>query len=319
MKASALALLLMGAMIIAGCQTPELAIQTEPAAPQEISPTAAENEAPSGQTELESIYLGLWQEMNIIREGGEVSPERYQEILLLFEKLSNEGYDATKVRALKETFVRTVKLPDQTPSQEAPAQSCASNRNPVFTSHITDVDKIANVVTPPVIIAGSLKTHSYVETQKQRVPVYAPADMTLVTGAFYTAGPYWLGFEVTCEITLRFAHITEPLQEIKDLFPDTPSQDSRDQQLKGTIAFKAGDLIGYTTGTSQAGNWDFGVYDSGSSNRYAGSAEWGNSWVYTTAVCPYDFFSPELKQVYVGKYNKQVYSSMQRDGPTFCQ
>lgn len=200
--------------------------------------------------------------------------------------------------------------------------SCKSNVKPVFTHHITDVKKVNYVVPPPTIGAGpSLKTHGYMGTDHARVPVYAPIDMVLNTGAYFEGGPFWLGFEVSCEVTLRFGHITEPIQTIRDIFPSTPAapNDSRDQQIKNKISFKAGDLIGYTTGTSQAGNWDMGIYNSATSNKYKGDPTWGNSWVYTTAVCPFDYFLPELKAVYYSKFDSQAMPGNPRDGESFCK
>lgn len=210
-----------------------------------------------------------------------------------------------------------------TPSTtSAPQVSCKSNPSPVFTSHITDISKINYVVPPPTIGAGpSLKTHGYIGTDHARVPVYAPVDMILNTGAHFEGGPYWLGFEVSCEVTLRFGHMTEPIQAVRDIFPATPApaNDSRDQQIKNKIYFKAGDLIGYTTGTSAAGNWDMGIYNSTTNNKYKGDPTWGNSWVYTTAICPFDYFEPSLKLVYTSKFSSQAMAGNLRDGESFCK
>ena len=122
--------------------------------------------------------------------------------------------------------------------------------------------------------------------------------MTLITGAHTVDGPYGFIFRVSCEVQLRFGHITEPIQEIKDVFPSTPAQDSRDQKIDHEIFFKAGEVIAYTTGTEMAGNWDFGVYNSVTSNRYASDPQWNISATYTTAVCPFDYFHANLKSVY---------------------
>ncbi len=200
-------------------------------------------------------------------------------------------------------------------------ETCKSNPDPVFTYHITDTTKINSIVIPPNFIGGDLKTHSYIETDFARVPIYAPIDMTLDRGSFYTHGPYRLDFEVSCEVMLRFMHITEPIESIRNVFPDEPAPagDSKDQPLKNEIDFKAGDLIGYTTGTYLAGNWDFGVYNSTKENKYAKDEKFKWSTIYTTATCPYDYFSPELKAEYEKNYNQRINNGAKPDGESFCK
>lgn len=198
---------------------------------------------------------------------------------------------------------------------------CKSNPSPTFTHNITDVSKIVNIVIPPNFVAGDLKTHSYIETDHAKVPVYAPADMTLTGGSYYISGPYRLDFQVSCEVTMRFAHITEPIQEIKNILPSTPApaNNSRDQAIKNQISFKAGDLIGYTTGTDRAGNWDFGVYNANTKNKYADDEKLNFSRINTTAVCPFDYFSAELKISYKAKYNARINTGAKADGESFCK
>ena len=283
----------------------------------------------------ESALSQLEQELAIAKTSGGISPERRNQIDQQITLMEAQGASVEKIKSLRdmlselevggmkktdnpdEKFTLEKETTEPNTIKNTKESNCISNTKPIFTHHITEIEKVSNIVTPPNIISGNLKTHSYVETDKQRVPVYAPVDMVLITGAHYTEGPYWFEFQVTCEIKLRFAHITEPLQKIRDVFPLTPSNDSRTQQITQQISFKAGDIIGYTTGTSQAGNWDFGVYDSTTKNKYFSSANWGTSTVYTTAVCPYDYFSPELKQKYVSLYN--IRTNPKQDGESFCE
>lgn len=217
-----------------------------------------------------------------------------------------------------------------TPTESAPVASttqttdpnaCTSNPNPVFTHHLTDTSKIVDIAIPPRIIGGHLKTHSYVETNFQRVPLYAPADMQLYGGVHLSHGsdPDDYGFDskVSCEVMVRLGHITDPIQSIKDTFP-TATTDSRTNYNITPINFKAGELLGYTTGTAAAGNWDFGLYNSSTKNRYADDPEWDDSSIYTTAVCPYDYFSTELKSAYSAKYIQDFGVSV-LDGAFFCQ
>ncbi|OGG44810.1 hypothetical protein A2673_02125 [Candidatus Kaiserbacteria bacterium RIFCSPHIGHO2_01_FULL_50_13] len=201
--------------------------------------------------------------------------------------------------------------------------SCVSNSNPVFTHHITDTTMFSQIKPPPnKTPEGDLKPHSYIETHGQRVPVYAPVDMTLIGGAYFEGGPYGLDFRVSCEVRLRFGHISEPVEVIREVFPDRPAPagDSRDQKIKHEVSFKAGDLLAYTVGTNPgAGNWDFGVYNSNVKNRYADDPKYNWSDINTTAVCPYGYFTEELLSVYKSKYDFSGYGALIPDGESFCE
>ncbi len=167
----------------------------------------------------------------------------------------------------------------------------------------------------------SLKTHAYIGTNHARVPIYAPADMTLQTGSYYANGPYTVVFQVTCQVTLRFNHITEPTAAIRAAFPSTPAgvNESRYIDLSAHPSLKAGDLVGYTTGTTESGNWDFGVYNSTVKNKYYGDPAWGNSTVNTTAVCPFDYFPANLRAAYASKFNSSILGDNPPDGESFCK
>lgn len=205
------------------------------------------------------------------------------------------------------------------PPQIQPVAGCQSNSSPVFSKHITDTSKINYIAPPPTLGAGpSLKAHSYIGTDHARVPVYAPVDMALISGAHYVGGPFALIFKVSCEVELRMGHITEPISEVKSVFPAEPSSSSVDEKIDHEISFKAGDLIAYTTGTSAAGNWDFGVYNSSKPNRYASDSAWNWSKVHTTAVCPFDYFTASLKSAYTSKFNSQILGGNPPHGDSFC-
>ncbi|MBI2640500.1 MAG: hypothetical protein HYW91_01280 [Candidatus Sungbacteria bacterium] len=208
---------------------------------------------------------------------------------------------------------------DTLSSTRQPQSKCESNPAPVFANDITDMSKVNYIGPPPTMGAGpSLKTHSYIGTDHARVPVYAPAQMTLESGSHNVGGPYMMEFLASCEVRVRFGHITEPVEAIKKLLPVEPKQDSRTQEL-APIVFAAGDLVGYTTGTDVAGNWDFGVYNSTARNRYADDPNWNNSATYTTAVCPFDYFTPGLKSVYFSKFNSGALGGNPPHGEPFCK
>ncbi|PIS07849.1 hypothetical protein COT78_01260 [Candidatus Berkelbacteria bacterium CG10_big_fil_rev_8_21_14_0_10_43_13] len=211
---------------------------------------------------------------------------------------------------------------DTISSASSSSSDCQSNTSPVFTSHLTDISKINEVIIPPRYVSGQFKPHSYVDTQHQNVPIYAPVAMKLYGGVFLSHGSdpsdYGMDFKVSCEVTLRLGHITDPVQSIKDTFGPTPSASSVTNYNISQISFSAGELIGYTTGTALAGNWDFGVYNSSTPNRYASDPALNSSWVNTTAVCPYNYFSSSLKSSYTSKYNT-VLGDSTLDGESFCQ
>lgn len=208
---------------------------------------------------------------------------------------------------------------EQSTAAPSPAPNCISNPSPVFTHHITDITKVRYVGPPPTMGSGpSLKTHSYIGTDHANVPVYAPAAMTLEDGSHYVGGPYMFDFKVSCEVTVRFGHMTNPVDAIKKLLPSEPASDSRTQAL-APVSFAAGELVGYTTGTDLAGNWDFGVYNSSVSNRYANDPDWNDSTVYTTAVCPFDYFTPDLKSAYTSKFNSAALGGNPPHGDSFCK
>ena len=209
-----------------------------------------------------------------------------------------------------------------TPTDDS-SSSCQSNTNPSFTAHVTDLSKVTSIAIPPRIIGGDLKAHSYINSEHQRVPVYAPAAMKMIGGVHLSHGDdpsdYGMDWQISCEVKIRIGHITEPVQAIKDLL-GAPVADSRNGKFFNppTLSVAAGELIGYTTGTAAAGNWDFGVYNSSTSNRYASDPDWNWSTIYTTAVCPYNYYSSGFKSSYTSKYI-QDFGVSTLDGPFFCQ
>lgn len=179
--------------------------------------------------------------------------------------------------------------------QPEPQTTCTSNSSPVFTHDITDFYRIGQITPPGSVINGHFKAHSYIWIANGlSVPVYAPVDMTLKNGAYYTEQgmtQYVLSFQVSCEVNIKLDHILNPIQTVRDVFPDTarPTNDTRGEAPTNEISFKAGDLIGNTSGTLEAHNWDFGVY-----NSVTGGQENG--------VCPYDYFETNKKSAYYGLF-----------------
>ncbi len=177
---------------------------------------------------------------------------------------------------------------------------CQSNPSPVFSVDITDLSKIIHIVPPVTVQKTGVKTHSYIFTGA-RVPVYAPADSVFYEGAFYEEegmGQYSLFFRASCEVVYMLDHIKEPIGSIKANFSTTPAGDSRTKRVESPISFKAGDLIGYTTGTSN-GVWDFGAYNTAKQNPYSGlDLAHKEDLRFAHAVCPFDYFPQDKRQLY---------------------
>ncbi len=123
---------------------------------------------------------------------------------------------------------------------------------------------------------------SYVWLKNPSTPmaIYAPADGVLVTirhltaTKFFPSDDYQLVFalSLTCNDYFRFNHITAPRADIKaayqygdmcsSCFDDNGNPTARYEEReipKVKVAVKAGDLLGYTTGTPNAHDWDFAI------------------------------------------------------------
>lgn len=184
------------------------------------------------------------------------------------------------------------------PEPEPEQSSCASDPNPVFTADITDLTKISKI-TPSGSVNpddGFVTAHSYIWIAgSTAVPIYAPVDMTLGMGGLYIEPPspahYILFFGVSCEVSIKIDHFDSPIEQIKNVLPNIPKiNDSRTDDPSSSIKFKAGDLLGYTSGNVESHNWDFGVYNETKPNFI--------SDVDPNADCPYDYFTEDKKTVY---------------------
>lgn len=195
-------------------------------------------------------------------------------------------------------------IPEPKTKPLPPTTACASNPAPIFSHDITDISRISQITPPGTIFDnGIVKSHSYlwIEDGKQ-VPLYAPIDMKLAAGSYYTQGSvshFLLFFQVSCEVEIKFDHVLDPVQAIRAVLPTEPVlNDSRTKAPSEFVSFKAGDIIGYTPGNTQSHNWDFGVY---------------NTTVYPNAItngvehledidkradCAYDYFDSSKAERY---------------------
>lgn len=181
---------------------------------------------------------------------------------------------------------------------------CISNPKVNFTHDFTEVDKI-NSVEPTIITPGNSRHRAWLNIVSGKVPVYAPVDSELVNGVYKNARgalDYDLHFQVSCEIWYLINHVTEPVDKIKNAFPKTPQTDTRtNPSFKEPIKVKAGELLGYTTGTPVAHNFDFGVFDLNHFNDGLptdGGSKYGKE---ANFICPFDVLPENIKKNYYSK------------------
>lgn len=180
-----------------------------------------------------------------------------------------------------------------------PASGCSNDR-PVLTHDFTDFSKIRQITAPGSPSAEGPKGHSFVWTGGVRVPIYVPINGVLRAGTFGLQDGvphYTLIFQVkgSCSFEFRLAHITEPIQSIKDVLPQTAPADSRDVPATAELDFPAGSLVGYTVGNVPSGNWDFGFYDLAKEGSLAAQ---GASGRHRHGLCWVDYYSPEKQPAY---------------------
>jgi len=181
---------------------------------------------------------------------------------------------------------------------------CTSSPKVQFTNDFTEVDKIKSV-EPTIITPGNPRHRAWLNIASGKVPVYAPVDSELVNGVYKNARgalDYDLHFQVSCEIWYLINHVTEPVDKIKNAFPKTPQTDTRtNPPLKESINFKAGELLGYTTGTPLAHNFDFGVFDLNNFNKGLPTDEGLKYGKEANFICPFDMLPETIKKSYYAK------------------
>lgn len=187
--------------------------------------------------------------------------------------------------------------------------------NPVFTEYFVDPKQVQKVGQVGVVHGSGLYIveRSYVSIHDslvgQKVPIYAPSDLTLRSGSHYynpaasstTRPDYALWFDAGCEVEVNLAHLKEVVEPIARELPE-PKTDSRSSQLT-PLKFKAGDLIGYFVSTpGDVAGFDFIVRDMKVVNDFINSERYAGRRASNllNGVCPYDYYEPSKKEVYYG-------------------
>lgn len=204
---------------------------------------------------------------------------------------------------------------------DADACTIPSEPAPVFTHHLTDLSK-HSVIHPMGAAWGGYihdNGHTYLqigpESLETPVPVYAPVDMR-IERVLHEAGvgghtDWAMTYRVSCEVWIIITHVTDPVESIRGLWIGPPASSSAHVRFlpeSKWLEFSAGDLLGYTTGTAEASNWDFGVYHTDHYNQFinpdrhyhpVGRFEFSR---VLNSVCPYPFFRSDLRVQYEAMY-----------------
>ena len=197
---------------------------------------------------------------------------------------------------------------------------CVSNPNPVFTSHITELDNISFII-PTIVSSGNwLKNRSYlivaeVNGSAPELPVYAPVDATLTsitnylgkmtdrtTGQPFDLAQFDIRFQVSCEVGFMFDHVGRLVEPLASLANPEPAADTRDAAVYTALDVKAGQLLGYASGTVPAHTWDFIVTNSTVTNSFANQARYETQGELVTLLhndCPYRYFPEGIGNEYL--------------------
>ena len=196
-----------------------------------------------------------------------------------------------------------------------PGPSCTAR--PVFTKDFIDPDQV-QVVVPigeQTASGGVLSVRSYVHSKPsldgQKLPLYAPVDMTLNQAAYYKISTdpaykpeYSLFFDAGCGVTVQLYHVKGVVGAVASVVPKEPVPSSAGQPVTPTL-IKAGEQIGWFQG--EAGKsvaFDLRVEDSSRTNTFINQARFTSSpgasgELY--AVCPYDFYAGAQRERWLAK------------------
>lgn len=155
--------------------------------------------------------------------------------------------------------------------------------------------------------------------EKGPINIYAPADMELVAYAHTLMEPelqadWSLYFRINDDLSLVIHHVKNANQKIIDVVGNNPKKnDSRttDVRWPNEIKFKAGEIIGTTTGTSKAHNWNVYLYDKQVKNQFVNQKRYESSQVgerLLTSACFFDYYQDE-------KIKSAFYSLLGRSKP----
>lgn len=105
-----------------------------------------------------------------------------------------------------------------------------------------------------------------------------------------------------------FDHLRSASGKIQELIVDPPTSNSRGTVVDTPLFFRAGDLIGYSGGTSMSQIWDFGVLNTQVWNELPPEETYvysPNVEKYRFAVCQYKYFPAGMRDQYIAMLGSQ--------------
>jgi len=182
---------------------------------------------------------------------------------------------------------------------------CKNDPKPVFVHDLTDPSQIDHIQIYGLgEIFPRFRSFLWIKNPGTKVPVYAPVDSDLVEAVYKNARgalDFDVHLMVSCQIWYLVNHITDPVDKIRSALPSTPATNTMDPpKVSPIVHFVAGELLGYTSGTPLASNWDFGVFDLTHSNQFVNQARYDQDRYgkFQTAICPLDVFPKAQKTAY---------------------
>ncbi len=190
---------------------------------------------------------------------------------------------------------------EKTKETKTESEDCS----PTFTKTFTDLTKIDSIQPIGQITAASFGRSYITISEGKEVPVYVPADATLTSAVYAYRGPdvdygeYGFWFDAGCGVTFLLDHLDKAAEKFKKLAPSEPSKTTQADN-KISVKVKAGELLGYTNGTEQARTFDFLVQDENNEIFHINPERW--TWDQSLkSVCPYDFYTKDLKDEFYSK------------------
>lgn len=184
-----------------------------------------------------------------------------------------------------------------------------------FTEYLIDPRQVQKVGQIGVVHGSgkSIVERSYIsikeEYSERQIPIYSPKDMVLIGGAHYKVSSdpnympdYVLKFDAGCGVEVLLGHMKGVVPEIEAKL--TPlKQDSREDEIRPGVEFKAGEKVGYYFQEKKEGavaGFDFVVRDSSVTNKFVNQERYSDDRARNLihGVCPYDYYTQEKKQDY---------------------
>lgn len=144
--------------------------------------------------------------------------------------------------------------------------------------------------------------------ERSPIEIYAPTDLELVSYAHTIMEPepeadWSLYFKINDDLSLILHHIKNASPKIVEAVGNNPKKnDSRTTDIRWPqeIKFKAGEVIGTTTGTSMAKNWNIYLHDKKVKNQFINQKRYEGSDVgrrLLNAACIFDYYEdPKIKE-----------------------